>query len=726
METTIDLAKLLPGGLGQAIVSVEPTTQPKDRWRRMGAFCWVQGTRLGLTAFADGRQMVAWASALADGRPLAGVELTLLPLGLDARSDREGLARFDLSQGRQGSGLLVARQGDDLAILPENLYNWDATWRVDGHPDRAAWYVADDRGLYRPGEEVKVKGWVRRIGGGPAGDVSLLETGNRDLRYVLRDSRGNEVAKGETRANTLGGFDLALKLPPTMNLGPAALALEWVGAGVQEVTHHHTFQVQEFRRPEFEVQAQASEGPHLVGEHAEVTLRAGYYAGGGLPGAEVGWQVAARPTTYTPPNRSDFIFGVWTPWWLHKPLPDEPAKTRSLSGRTDGAGRHVLRIDFDSVEPPRPSSVSAEGTVTDVNRQAWTGTAALLVHPSRLYVGLKTRRAFVQKSEALEVQAIVTDIDGAAVPGREFKVQAERLDWVQEKGEWREKAVGQESCALTSGQEAGTCRFATPEGGVYRITARVADERGRANQSEFRVWVAGGKLPPRRNLEREEAQLIPGQKEYRAGETAEILVLSPFVPAEGVLTLRREGLVRTQRFRMEGASHTLRIPIEDGFTPNVHVQVDLNGAASREEESSSVAKLPKRPAFASGTLDLSVPPVARTLGLAVKPRQPGLEPGGSTVLDVSLTDAAGKPVPGGEVAVVVVDEAVLALTRYALPDPLAIFYPRRLAGVSDFYLRPYVYLARPQELEMPRQVLAAAQSVAFLDEAVAAPAPMPR
>ena len=33
--------------------------------------------------------------------------------------------------------------------------------------------------------------------------------------------------------------------------------------------HVHVFEVQEFRRPEFEVKAEASEGPHFVGSAAE-------------------------------------------------------------------------------------------------------------------------------------------------------------------------------------------------------------------------------------------------------------------------------------------------------------------------------------------------------------------------------------------------------------------------------------------------------------------------
>ena len=68
--------------------------------------------------------------------------------------------------------------------------------------------------------------------------------------------------------------------------------------------------------------------------------------------------------------------------------------------------------------------------------------------------------------------------------------------------------------------------------------------------------------------------------------------------------------------------------------------------------------------------------------LAVAAREKALEPGGQTVIDVALTDAAGRAVSGGEVAVVVVDEAVLALTGYRLPDPVAVFYARATPAVE--------------------------------------------
>ena len=81
------------------------------------------------------------------------------------------------------------------------------------------------------------------------------------------------------------------------------------GAPIEGRGYLHRFEVQEFRRPEFEVKAAASEGPFTIGSHATVTVSAAYYAGGALPGAELSWRVATTPASFRPPNRDDFVFG---------------------------------------------------------------------------------------------------------------------------------------------------------------------------------------------------------------------------------------------------------------------------------------------------------------------------------------------------------------------------------------------------------------------------------
>jgi len=715
VETRIDLRPALADGFGQAVLIVEPNPPAVDISRRQVqrvVRTWIQATAIGLDAFVDRTDFVGWATSLKDGRPLDGVEMQILKTmpAADAQPEvggttgADGLARIALpSNAGAEQRLLVARKGKDVALLPENFYWWGAgngNWHRKGVSDALRWYVFDDRGMYRPGEEAHVKGWIRRLGGGKAGDVGLLNGAVTNVAYTLKDSRNNEVLKGTLRVNALGGFDAAFKLPPTMNLGGATLALKAQGeeASIEGRDHPHTFQVQEFRRPEYEVKAAASEGPHFVGGHADVSVTAAYYAGGGLPDAQVEWHVISAPTNFTPPNRSDFTFGKWTPWWVDN-YSSEETGSENFSGRTDPSGKHHLRIDFASANPPRPSYLMAEASVTDVNRQTWSASAQLLVHPADLYVGLRGERTFVQQGEPLVVKAIVTDLDGKAVANREIKLRAVLLDWTYEKGQWRQQETNPRECSVKSGADPVPCRFETKEGGTYRITATIVDDKERPNQSEMTLWVSGGKRPPSREVAQEKVELIPDRKEYQPGDTAEVLVQAPFYPAEGVLTLRRSGLVSTERFTVDGPSHTLKVPIKAGYVPNLHVQVDLVGATARtDDEGQPNEALPKRPAFAAGSLNLSIPPLRRKLAVTATPRDKVLEPGGATVVDVDLRDAAGRPVKGGELAVTVVDEAVLALTNYRLDDPLSTFYSHRGDDVSNHHLREKVLLSKPGDL----------------------------
>jgi hypothetical protein len=731
-ETPIDLKPALNEGFGHVIVSVEAVQPPKTEWERRSLQVWVQATNIGLDAFVDQSNLLGWATSLKDGKPASGIEMAVADYRAVAQASSQtgadGLARIPLSE-RGGKKMLIARKGNDVAFLPEDLGWWDdgnqSGWRKQPTGDALRWHVFDDRGMYRPGEEVRIKGWLRSVGGGPAGDVTM--SGATGVNYVLRDSRGNEVLKGSARVNAAGGFDLALKLPPTMNLGYSPLIMKAEGnLPAQRIEHLHHLRVQEFRRPEYEVKTTASEGPHFVRDHATLTVAANYYAGGGLANSEVRWWVTATPANFTPPNRGDFTFGRWTPWW--QPYDGGAGgEAKEFQGRTDAAGKHRLRIDFDSVNPPRATSVTASANVQDVNRQTVSSSVNLLVHPAALYVGLRPQRWFVQKGEPLIVESIGADLDGKAVTNREIRMRAALIDWVYENGEWKERETAPQECVIRSGANPTQCRFETREGGRYRVVARIIDDRERPNETELTLWVAGGKQPPQRDVAQEKVELIPGRKEYQPGETAEILIQAPFFPAEGVVTLRRSGLVTSERFTMTSASHTLKIPIKEEYLPNVHVQVDLAGASSRTDDAGKPdPKLAKRPAFASGTINLSIPPTTRKLTVATTPRDKELEPGGETTVDVELRDAAGQPAQNAEVALAVVDESVLALSGYQLADPLNTFYFTRGDDVRNHHLRERVQLAKADALisQMGQQGQQGRREMALSGVAMAPPPPM--
>ncbi len=703
VTSAIDLTPALRDGLGQAVVVVEPGkwSPQDDNWQNRPVIHWVQVTRLGLDVFADGDTVLAWVTSLADGRPIADAQVTLEPEGERVVTDAGGLARLD-APGAPGDPelyrrrMMVARHGDDTAMLPAEL---SGGWYGHVWNEILTWYVFDDRGLYKPGEEVHVKGWLRRFDPGKHGDVAALGTDGTAISYRLYDSSGEEVLSGQVAVNEFGGFDGSFTLPEDVAIGSARLALEAGGTDLptEGRSRHWEIRIAEFRRPEFEVTATAQEPFYFLGQRGVVTAQASYFAGGALPGADVEWFVRAEPTGFIPPGRDDFQFGTWRPWWVRGYAPyGETGAAEAHTGLTDATGQHRLAIDFEGVHPPSAVSFQAEATVMDVNRQAWTGSASFLVHPASHYVGLRANKWFGDPGESFEIETIVADLDGELVAGSPILMVAERLDWVFRGGEYVEDPVPVRDCRANSADEPVSCTFVFEEGGTYRVTAKISDPEGRANQSQLTLWVSGGRARPERGLEQQRVELIPDADEYEPGDTASILVQAPFAPAEGLLSVLRSGLIHTERISLDGPSTTLHIPIEEGHIPNVTVQLNLVGAAVRLGEGGvENADLPLRPAFASGSINLPVPPLVRTLDVEANPAEAVLEPGGATTIDVLVTDAEGAPVPDAEVALVVADEAVLALTAYEIPDPITTFYPPRGPDLSEGHQRIFVQLADP-------------------------------
>jgi uncharacterized protein YfaS (alpha-2-macroglobulin family) len=706
-ETNIDLTSGLNGRYGHVIVVVD--TPPSllglifPNRNEPVIQSWVQVTNIGLDAIHDQVELAAWATALDTGAPLADVALTLAPSSQTATTDADGMARFTLASTPDKQ--LIATLGDDVAFLPQSTYYWsDYGWQKMDRSDQSAWFVFDDRQMYRPTEEVHLKGWVRTLSAGPTGDVRLDAGNGAFVDYLVTDPQGNQLAQGSAPMTDLGGFDLAFTIPENSNLGYASVQLSTRNTPVYG-SYYHSFQIQEFRRPEFEVTARnESTGPYFLGDEAIVAVSAQYYAGGPLPSAETNWTVSANATNYTPPNWDEFIFGEWTPWWWRGygdfyPGMESGSGSQSYAARTDPTGNHYLKMTFIAAEKPQPYSVSAEAAVMDVNRQTWAAQTNLLVHPSKLYVGLRSAAYFVEQGDPLAYEAIVTDVDGNAVADVPFTVRSVRLAWVFENGKWVEQEVDEQRCELTSAADPVTCTLPTGDGGQYRVTAEVRDDAERLNRTVVTAWVSGGALVPSRDLTQQELVLVPDKEVYQPGDTARILVQAPFPNGTGLLTVARSGILTTANFTLDGGTATLEIPIADAHIPNLNVQVDVNGASPRlDDKGQPIDGAPDQPAYATGTLQLTIPPLSRALAVEITPDATKLDPGAETGVRVRVVDAQGAPVAGAELAIVVVDEAVLALTGYQLADPLATFYAARGADTSSYYGRSSLILANPDLL----------------------------
>ncbi len=694
VETRISLARALKDGLGQVIAIVEPPNQPRPtrhrRWReREWVRIWIQSTNMGLSAFRDRKRVAAFVTDLKSGAPQKGVRLSILPTGALANSNADGLADLAL---RSNGDMLVAKRGHDRVFLGGSRREMTAR----GGYDPVRWMVFDDRGLYKPKETVNVKGWVRVSTAGPKGDLGRIrDSSRRTVSWEAVEPRGNSIAKGDAQVDADGAFHLKFKLPDAANLGRARVKLKLSGRSAR---YTHRFQVEEFKRPEFEVSAETTEGPYYVGKHAIATVSAVYYAGGGLPESKVNWRVKAQDATFTPPKRDSYHFGTRPTyfWWSRGDKDANRSVNESWRSTTNAEGRHRLRVDFDALDPAYPRMLSFEANVTDVSRQSWSARTKMLVHPASVTVGLKQDSRMVSAGKPIVLSAIVTDIDGKMAPGRSVTIKSERLEFSWRGRKRREKRTPGPGCNFTSGDAAERCVIDTKRGGQYRITAVVTDSNGRKSHTELDTWVLSDDPALVPKLEGDKVELTADKDEYAPGSTAKLLVTSPFAPAEGVLILDRDGILSTKRITIKKRVETLAVPLDKAWVPGVVVRVHLVGHRKREDERGRPSSsLPPRPAIASGRLSLKIPPIDRTLDIDVKPFKEAVAPGSKASVSVSITSPDGRPASGAHVAMVVVDESVLALAGFATPDPISVLYPTRGGAVRDYEARLRIALGEP-------------------------------
>ena len=175
--------------------------------------------------------------------------------------------------------------------------------------------------------------------------------------------------------------------------------------------------------------------------------------------------------------------------------------------------------------------------------------------------------------------------------------------------------------------------------------------------------------------------LVADRRSYKPGDTATLLVRSPFAEARGLVVVDREGAVATFPVIVKGSAATVELPITEDMIGGVTVgalltrgRAEIAGAPAGQDLGI--------PAAAAGRVELDVSTDSRTIAVALVPHATEIEPKGSLSLAITTTRKdTGEPL-AASVAVMVVDEGVLSLMDFKTPDPVSYFHARRGAAVT--------------------------------------------
>jgi hypothetical protein len=279
------------------------------------------------------------------GEPLSGATVNVWHL--DRQGDRaadpnlttDENGRFSMGSTKEQSYLLRASyQGRELAI-PNELWRYRYQQADEETKPLGMTVFFTDRAIYRPGQTIQYKGislWVDQA----KDNYTVLK--GEDVTVIFSDSNGKEISRQKRRANDYGSFSGSFTAPRDRLMGSMSLHIEGRAQGSASV------QVEEYKRPKFEVTLDAPKTAPRLNEKVSLTGHAMGYTGAAIDGADVRYRVVRE--VHMP---------VWWRWWggFHPSHESQEIAHGNLRTQTDGS----FQIEFIAV-PDRTVAETNEPT----------------------------------------------------------------------------------------------------------------------------------------------------------------------------------------------------------------------------------------------------------------------------------------------------------------------------------------------------------------------------
>jgi hypothetical protein len=214
-----------------------------------------------------GATVRAWARNRTNGR---------FESGGSAKTDHNGLFRF----GRENEGfvLLAEHKGQRLATGHEY---WTGKSRPDADPyTRTVFFT--DRSLYRPGQTIQYKGICFRVDQEGSQYNTLA---GQAVTVLFHDPNHKEIARQRLKANDYGSFSGSFTAPRDRLAGRMTIEVQNGPSGST------SFNVEEYKRPKFQVELTAPEEAPGLNSEVSMTGRAVAYTGAAAGGAMVKYRV---------------------------------------------------------------------------------------------------------------------------------------------------------------------------------------------------------------------------------------------------------------------------------------------------------------------------------------------------------------------------------------------------------------------------------------------------
>ena len=556
-------------------------------------------------------------------------------------------------------------------VLKNDYFNYNQFRSYEMNTQKTM--VITDRPVYRPGQKVMLKAWVRQAKYDLDEDKSIYAAQKFTVR--INNPRGEKVFEQSLKSDEFGGFNCEFELEEAATLGRYNIQIKqgrnWFGGS--------QFRVEEYKKPEFEVKVEAPKEPLKLGDKFTAKVKANYYHGAPVTNAEVSVKVMRyeHDVQWFPYDPWDWCFGNgywwfgenydWYPGWRHwgckrpywswfwHPQP-QPELVANLKGQVNKDG--VFEVTIDSTlakelygNKNHRYEITAE--VRDASRRTIVGSGKVIAARQPFKVYAWTNRGYYHVGDKVDASFNAQTVDSKPVSGN-AEITLYSISY--KDGESTEKAVKTWKQEVEDGSF--ELRLSASTAGQFRLAAKVSDKKGNTIEGGH-IFTVRGQGFDGKDYRYNDLEIIADKKNYKVGEKVKLIINTNQPDSTVYLFERSQNGVSTKPklLKINGKSTTYEVEIKQADMPNFFIEAMTISNAQ----------------IHSAVRQIIVPPQKRILNIDVTPSGNTFKPGEKAKVKLRLTDIDGTPF-SGTTALTVYDKSLEYIAASATPDIKSFFW----------------------------------------------------
>ncbi|MFZ3228691.1 MAG: alpha-2-macroglobulin [Pseudobdellovibrio sp.] len=624
---------------------------------------FVQNIRSGLPAAAAtieviGKNGLAVLSVVADAQGHA-----IFPNLKDFQREKEPIA-------------FSVRSGGDQSFLPyqnskQNLQysRFDVGGLYESaQSDQMMSMIFSDRGIYRPGESVNLGLIVRS-------KTTKLKGQKIPLQLNVRDPKGNDVLTQKILINSDDYKSAEFKTEETAPTGIYEVSLNLIKKDNQlEPIGSQTVRIEEFQPDRIKIRSSLSQ--EKLSGWLKVQDLKGFVSLKNLFGTAAEDRLVRAKVVLAPQQPSFKGFEGYK--FIQFDQSQIQAQTEELNeARTNAKGEAEFALNLNRYSSPYfLARFEAEGFEADAGRSV-KASSSVILSTLDFMVGAKPDGDldYIHKGTEHFLNLIAIDSNLKKILASDLILDIIERKYVSvltqsSSGDLKYQSVLKEIPVSTSALK-------IPEAGSkYSLKTDLPGDfflviKNKENVELLKLpYTIAGAANIARSLDRHaELQLILNKKDFRVGEDIELQIKAPYKGA-GLISIERDGIYQFKWFKSETSATVQKIKVPEGLTGNAYIHVTF----LRAIDSSEIFMSPLSYAVAPFSISLEDHKANIELNIPEK-----IKPGQKLKILYSTKVPTQLILYG-------VDEGILQVARYKLPDPLGYFFQKRALQVKTYQM----------------------------------------